>query len=182
MLKKLNTDNALLLIVDVQDKLVNMLEKNIIAAKTSILAATANTLEIPTIVTEQYPQGLGETVHLVKSKLSPNASYFEKSSFSALEQPEVTQKIKESGKKQIIICGIESHICVLQSTIDLINEGYEVFVVKDACASRNKYEFKLSIERLKEVGAIITCVEMVIFELLGSAKHPKFKELQSLIK
>lgn len=182
MLKKLNSQNSLFLMIDVQEKLVNMLEKSTISAKTSILAATTNVLEIPTIVTEQYPKGLGPTVEIIKSKISPNASYFEKTNFSALGQPEVLEAIKKSGKKQIIICGIEAHICVLQSAIDLTNEGYEVFVVKDACASRNKYEFKLSMERLKEAGAVITCVEMTIFELLGSAKHPKFKELQALIK
>lgn len=182
MLKKLNSQDTLFLVIDVQEKLVGMLEKSTISVKTSILAATTNILEIPTIVTEQYPKGLGSTVEMVKSKLSANASYFEKTSFSALEQPEILEAIKNTGKKQVIICGIESHICVLQSAIDLINEGYEVFVVKDACASRNKYEFKLSIERLKEAGAVITCVEMIIFELLGSAKHPKFKELQALIK
>lgn len=182
MFKKLNSKDTLLLIIDVQEKLVKMLEKDIIVAKTSIIAATANILEIPTVVTEQYPQGLGSTVKIIKSKLSYDAAYFEKTSFSALEKTEISETLKNSGKKQIIICGIESHVCVLQSAIDLINEGYEVFIVKDACASRNKYEFKLSIDRLKEAGAIITCVEMVIFELLGSAKHPKFKELQALIK
>lgn len=182
MLKKLNAQDALFLVIDVQEKLVKMLEKDTVGAKTSILAATSNALDIPTIVTEQYPQGLGSTIEVVKTKLSPSTSYFEKTSFSALGNPEVIEAIEKSGKKQIIICGIESHVCVLQSAIDLTNKGYEVFVVKDACASRNKYEFKLAMERLKEAGAIITCVEMVIFELLGSSKHPKFKELQGLIK
>ena len=182
MFKKLIADNSLFLMIDVQEKLVNMLQKDIIVGKSSILAAIANSLDLPTVVTEQYPKGLGTTVEQVKSKLPANAKIEEKTAFSALENEEVTKFIETSSKKQVIICGIESHICVLQTTIDLLNKGYEVYVVKDACASRDKYEFKLAMERLESAGAIITCVEMVLFELLGSAKHPKFKELQALIK
>ncbi len=182
MYKKLITDNAQLLIIDVQEKLVTMLEKDTIASKTAILAAVANSIDLPTTVTEQYPQGLGNTIEPVRTKLPSNTTFHEKVTFSAYEKQEIRDSIESSEKKQIIICGIEAHICVLQTTIDLLNAGYEVFVVKDACASRNKYEFKLAIERLKTAGAIITCVEMVLFELLGSAKHPKFKELQALIK
>lgn len=182
MHKKLKADDSILLIIDVQEKLVGMLDKPTVATKTAILAATANSIALPIIVTEQYPKGLGSTVEIVNSKIPQGIERFEKTSFSAIETPEIKKHIELQSKKQIIICGIEAHICVLQTAIDLINEGYEVFVVKDACASRNKYEFKLAMERLRQAGAIITCVEMVIFELLGSAKHPKFKELQALIK
>ncbi|MDD3237687.1 MAG: hydrolase [Candidatus Gastranaerophilales bacterium] len=182
MSQKLNTEKSELLIIDVQEKLVAMLNKKVVDSKTAILAATANTLEIPTIITEQYPQGLGGTVDIVKTKLPPNSTILEKTTFSACETAPVMKTIEATNKSQIIICGIEAHICVLQTALDLINKGYEVFVVKDACASRNKEEFKLAIKRLEQAGAIITCVEMVLFELLGSAKHPKFKELQALIK
>ncbi len=182
MSRKLIADNAQLLIIDVQEKLVNMLEKCIIVDKTTILAAVSNSLNIPTLITEQYPQGLGNTVNEIKSKLAPETKFEEKVTFSAYEKNEIKGFIDATNKKQIILSGIETHICVLQTALDLINAGYEVFIVKDACASRSKYEFKLAIERLESAGAVITCVEMVLFELLGSARHPKFKELQALIK
>ncbi len=182
MFKKLESENSIFLIIDVQEKLVKMLEKDTIVKKATILSKVANILNIPTIVTEQYPKGLGSTIEGVKDSLPSNTSFIEKTSFSALNESQIAEKISSEGKKQIIICGIETHICVLQSAIDLINSGYEVFVVQDACASRNKYEFKLAIDRLKNSGAIITCVEMVLFELLKSAAHPNFKEIQALIK
>ena len=90
--------------------------------------------------------------------------------------------LKSFNKKQIIICGIETHVCVHQTASDLITEGFEVYVVKDACASRNKYEFKQGIERMQSNGAKISCLEIVLFEWLENAKNPHFKEIQGLIK
>ncbi len=182
MYKKLNADNSLFLIIDVQEKLVGMLEKNTIVAKTTILAKAADKLNIPTIITEQYPTGLGQTVQEIKSIFSSNVQYFEKTSFSAFNDEIIAEAVRNSGRKQIFLCGIEAHVCVLQTALDLIDDGYDVFIVQDACASRNKYEFKLAIDRLKHSGATITCSEMVIFELLKSSKHPNFRELQALIK
>ena len=91
-------------------------------------------------------------------------------------------KIKAYGKKQVIILGIETHICVYQTACALMEAGFEVYVVKDACASRNKYEFKQGIEAMRDNGAKISCVEMTLFEWLKGAKNPKFKEVQALIK
>ena len=90
--------------------------------------------------------------------------------------------MKKSGRKQIVLCGIETHICVHQTAAALIREGFEVFVVKDACASRKKYEFEQGIERMKDCGSHITCCEIVLFEWLKTSKHPNFKEIQALIK
>ena len=182
MYKKINPFDCTLLIIDIQEKLVGMLEKNTIAEKSAILSSAAKAINVPTIVSEQYPQGLGSTIISLKEKLPDDASFYEKNTFSAFENTEIADALKKNNKKQVILCGIETHICVLQTAIDLINNGYEVFVVQDACASRNKNEFKLAIDRMKHSGAIITCTEMVIFELLKSSKHPKFKELQQLIK
>ena len=97
-------------------------------------------------------------------------------------QPEFAQQIKNSGKKQIVLCGIETHICVLQTAADLIKEGFEVYIVKDACASRNKKEYKTGLELLEQYCAKITCVEIALFEWLKTSKHPNFKEIQALIK
>ncbi len=182
MVNKLSQTNSLVLVIDVQDKLVNMLEKDTIVSKTAKLVEAAKILQIPVVVTEQYPKGLGNTVAPVIDSMPADCSVFEKVSFSALESEEIADKIKSYGKKQIVICGIETHICVHQTTAALIEAGYDVYVIKDACASRNKYEFKQGIEAMSQNGAKISCLEIALFEWLGSAKHPNFKEVQTLIK
>lgn len=179
----LEIENSALVIIDIQDRLV-MASKygNEVAANMTKLAKAAKILGLPTIVTEQYPQGLGATVYELRENLPENTLITEKTSFSAVLEPEFANKIKELGKKQIILGGIETHICVLQTAADLIKEGFEVYVVKDACASRNKKEYKTGLELLKQYGAKITCTEIALFELLRTSKHPNFKEIQLLIK
>lgn len=179
----LEIENSALVIIDIQDRLV-MASKygNEVAANMTKLAKAAKILGLPTIVTEQYPQGLGATVYELRENLPENMLITEKTSFSAVLEPEFANKIKELGKKQIILGGIETHICVLQTAADLIKEGFEVYVVKDACASRNKKEYKTGLELLKQYGAKITCTEIALFELLRTSKHPNFKEIQLLIK
>ena len=178
----LTSENSLLLIIDVQEKLVKALDKDVIIKKVFNLTKAAKLLSIPVVVTEQYPKGLGSTVESVAEELPENTSVFEKVSFNALDTEGVLDKIKSYGKKQIVICGIETHICVHQTAAALLREGFQVHVIKDACASRNKYEFKQGIERMEANGATISCVEIALFEWLQSAKHPCFKEVQSLIK
>ena len=133
-------------------------------------------------MTEQYPQGLGATVPELKNCLPDNTKCVEKTSFSALETLEVVNILEKSGRKQIVICGIETHICVYQTACDLIERGFDVYVLKDGCASRNKYEFKSGIELMKQMNAKVTCTEIVLFEWLKTSKHPNFKEVQLLIK
>lgn len=178
----LNKEDSLLLIVDVQERLVQMLDKSIIVNRTATLAKAANILEIPTIATQQYSKGLGLTVEPVKQNFAPNTTIFEKSSFSALGESGFLDVLKSFGKKQIVVCGIETHVCVHQTVADLLTEGFEVYVVKDACASRKKYEFKQGIESMQGNGAKISCLEIVLFEWLKNAKNPHFKEIQALIK
>lgn len=178
----LNENDSLLLIIDIQDRLVAALEKDTIVSKASKLTAAAKILGIPVIVSEQYPKGLGHTVEAVSEQLSDSTEVIEKTSFSLLQEDGFLEKIKSYNKKQIIICGIEAHICVHQTTADLIQEGFEVIVAKDVCASRNKYEFLQGIEAMQANGAKISCLEIILFEWLRGAKHPKFKEVQALIK
>ncbi len=178
MQKKLNKIDTTFLIIDVQEKLVNMLKDRTVAQKSEILAKTAKIMQLPVVITEQYPKGLGSTISEVKDNLPSDAKFFEKVAFSALNDELVE---KELTKKQVVLFGIEAHICVLQTAIALINKGFEVFIVKDACGSRNEYEFNIAMERLSAAGAIITCTEMVLFELLETAKNPDFKAVQALI-
>ena len=179
----LNSENSLILIIDVQEKLLNaVFNKQTLEKKAEIIAKTSKILNIPTIVTEQYPKGLGGTIVSVKNSLDTSAEFFEKNSFSALDNAEVWDAIKAYGKKQIIVFGIETHICVNQTVYALKEAGYEVYVIKDACGSRCEDEYTAGLERMKSNGAEILTTEIALFEWLRGAKHPNFKEVQSLIK
>ena len=179
----LNIEDSLVLIIDVQEKLLNaVFNKASLEKRAEIIAGAAKILEIPVVVTEQYPKGLGATVEGLKKTLAEDTQYFEKTAFSALENQEVLEALKKSGKKQVVIFGIETHICVSQTTNALINEGFEVSVIRDACGSRAELEYSAGINRMKDNGAHILTTEIVLFEWLKSAKHPNFKEVQTLIK
>lgn len=178
----LDRKECLLLIIDVQERLVNALDKDVVVNRTATLVKAAKILEIPTIATQQYSKGLGLIVEPVKQSFAPNTTIIEKSAFSAVKEKGFLDILKSHNKKQIVICGIETHVCVHQTVADLITEGFDVYVVKDACASRNKYEFKQGVERMQENGAKISCLEIVLFEWLRSSKNPHFKEVQALIK
>lgn len=178
----LNLDESLVLIIDVQEKLLNaVFNKPLLEKKAEIIAKATNVLDIPTIVTEQYPKGLGNTVPVIKDNLT-NAKYFEKTDFSALNNNELKDILKNMKKKQIVIFGIETHICVNQTVAALIEEGYEVHVISDACGSRAEMEYSAGLTRMKDNGAYIITTEIALFEWLRGANHPKFKEIQSLIK
>lgn len=184
--KMLNIEDSVLVVIDIQDRLVLASKYGVeVANAMSKAARAASVLGIPTVVTEQYPKGLGHTVPQLQESFDENTFITEKAAFSAMLEPEFAEKIQElknAGKKQIIIGGIETHICVLQTAHDLMKEGFEVYVLKDACASRNKAEYKTGLELLKQYGAKITCLEITLFEWLKTSKNPKFKEVQALIK
>ena len=178
----LNENESLLLIVDVQEKLINAaFNKETLKNKAVIMAKTASILGIPTIVTEQYPKGLGSTISELKGVLN-NAKCYEKTSFSALDNSDISNAVKNSRKNQIVIFGIETHICVSQTAIALAESGYDVTLIKDASGSRAEVEHTSGIERMKEFGIHVITTEIALFELLKGAKHEKFKEVQSLIK
>ena len=177
----LNIEDSLFLIIDIQEKLVNMLENKDIVKNAFVISKACNELEIPVIITEQYPKGLGSTLNEIK-ETAHKAVYFEKTDFSAIKNAEIKSGIENFNRKQIIICGIEAHICVLQTAEELINCGYEVYLLKDCSASRRKDDFETAVEYLKQIGVKIINKEIALFMLLKSAKHQKFKELQALIK
>jgi len=177
----INIENSLLLIIDVQEKLVKMLGETSLPQNVYALSKAAEILNIKTLVTEQYPDGLGKTLDLIK-KSNKVASYYEKTSFSALQENNIKNDIINSSKKQIIICGIEAHICVLQTAVELQKLGYEVFFVNDCSASRKSTDFKTAIELLKQYNIKLVSKEIVIFFWLKSSKNKHFKEVQSLIK
>lgn len=179
----LNENDSLVLIIDIQEKLLNAaFNKDILNKKASIITNAAKLLNIPIIITEQYPKGLGATINDIKEIVNNNAKFYEKTSFSALENTELENDIINNNKKQIIIFGIETHICVSQTAIALKEKGYDVTLIQDASGSRTEFEHNAGIERMKEFGVHIITTEIALFEWLKSSKHTKFKEVQALIK
>ena len=179
----LDAENSFVLIIDVQEKLLNaVFNRTSLEKKAEIITKAANILNIPIIITEQYPKGLGYTIDGIRSVLPDDMVYFDKTAFSALENKEVFNKLEASSRKQAVLFGIETHICVSQTAAALINAGYEVHVIKDACGSRAELEYSAGLNRMKDNGAHIITTEIALFEWLKSAKHPDFKEIQSLIK
>ena len=167
--------------IDIQEKLVNMLSNNEVKNSSIKIAKACSILQVPSFISEQYPKGLGETISELKEAL-PSANYIEKTSFSVAHTFANKLLDLNINRKQVILLGIETHICVLQTAFDLLNMGYEVFIVKEACGSRNIEDKESALRRLMHAGAQVVTVEMSLFELLKSSKHPNFKEVQSLIK
>lgn len=170
----LNIEDSVVLIIDVQEKLLNAVyDKESCYKNAVIMSKAAQILDIPVVITEQYPKGLGSTVVGICG-----TNIFEKTSFSAFEEI----KTALEGRKQIVVFGIETHICVNQTVESLLKAGFEVHVVKDACGSRMEAEHLAGLERMRDNGAHILTTEIALFEWLKSSKHPKFKDVQMLIK
>lgn|SRR5574344_627951 len=178
----LNAENSLLLGIDVQEKLVDAIGNKDIVPKSEILVKSASILKIPEIFTEQYPKGLGKTIQSLKLVAGENNEYFSKTSFNALNECGFLDLVKRYDKSQIVVFGIETHICVFQTACALIEQGFEVFVAKDACSSRKPFENKQGLSLMKQYGAKISCVETILFEWLKDTKNSYFKEIQALIK
>lgn len=173
--------DALLLVIDIQERLVAAMKYgDQMIENTKVLVETSKVMGIPTVVTEQYPKGIGPTVPQLSS-LIDNNMFFEKVTFTGCTE-DVIAAIKKTGRKKIIITGTETHVCVLQTTRDLLKLGYEVSIVKDAVCSRSKENYKTGLELLKSMGAVITTTEVVVFDLLKQSATPEFKEISKLIK
>lgn len=177
----LNQMETQLMVIDFQEKLVPIMTESEVTVKNAItLIKMAKALEIPITITEQYPKGIGHTILEISKELE-GFSIFEKDSFSSFT-PEIEKHISKNNKKKIIISGIETHICVFQTVRDLVKNGYEVYVVSDAVSSRTKANRENGLSLMKDIGAIITNTETVLFDLLKVSTHPKFRELSKLIK
>ncbi len=175
----LDQDKSLLLIIDIQEKLLNaVFNKNLLEKKSKILADSCSILGVPTIITEQYPQGLGGTIPTIDNA----EKKFVKTTFNALNDEELLQVLKDFGKTQIVVMGIEAHICVYQTVSSLLDKGFNVTVALDACGSRDESEYSFALDYMSKLGAEIKTTEMILFEWLKGAKHPNFKEIQALIK
>jgi len=146
-----------------------------------ILIAGLNELKIPTIITQQYTKGLGETHPEIKS-LIPNFKYNEKREFSCCDEPLVSEKLKKSNAQNVIICGIEAHVCVLQTAVDLKETGLNPIIVMDCVSSRKLKDIELAKERFRVEGIMMTSYESILFELARSSAAPEFKAISKLVK
>ena len=175
-------ENSVGLVIDIQERLVPAMEESEVFVENSKkLIQGLQILGLPLLVTQQYTKGLGETIEEVKA-LIPDFQYIEKKDFSCFDEPVFAEKLAGSGKKTVIICGIESHVCVLQTAIDLKAAGYVPVVVMDCVSSRSFDNVDLAAERFRHEGIMMTSYESVLFELTRSAGAPGFKEISKLVK
>ena len=179
-------DKSQLLIVDVQDKLLPAISgKDRVVERCVRLVRAARALDVPITLSEQYPQGLGPTVDPIREAIANAGFVVDKVEFSCLRSAPLRERLHElrrQGRHQVVVAGIEAHVCVLQTAIDLEGQGFEAFVVADAVSSRAKANYKRALSRLAKEGADIVDSEMVVFEWLERAGTPEFKELHALIK
>ena len=179
---RLERARTALVIVDVQEAFrPAVIDFDRVVENVATLVQGARVLDIPVLVTEQYPKGLGRTVPEVSRHLD-GIEPIEKLCFSAAESAEFAERLRESGREQVLLSGIESHVCVNQTTDDLLRAGSEVHVAADAVSSRTEENRDLGLHKMERAGAVITSVETALFELLRAAGTPEFKEIQKLVK
>jgi len=178
-------DSTSLVVIDMQERLMGAMpeeSRGAITDKSSILINSANILNIPVVVTEQYPKGLGPTIHEVKEAVGENFSPIEKVVFSCARSPEFKSALSDLGRKDVIICGIETHVCVLQTAIDLVNDGYNVYVAADAVTSRKELDRDKALDLIEKAGATVGTTETFLFQLLERAGTDEFKAISKLVK
>ncbi len=178
----IKAEASCLIVIDMQERLVPAMQAPARTIKnTRLLLTTAQRLSVPVLITEQYPKGLGRTVREI-SEVSQGLPIYEKVHFSCLEDTRFADAFRKLDRRQAVIAGMEAHICVTQTAAQLMEEGFEVFVVTDATSSRSLESEQACLNRLQASGAGIVTTEMVVFEWLGRADTPAFKELLPLIK
>jgi nicotinamidase-related amidase len=178
----LSPASAALIVIDIQGSLFQaMLDKENLLAQAIKVIKGANAFNLPIIVTEQTPAKLGQTVHPITQELN-GSEIISKETFSCWGNDQFREKLETVSRRNVIVMGIESHVCVYQTAIDLMENGYNVLVVADAVSSRTKENSAIGIEAMKRVGVHITSAEMILFELLRSAGDTKFKDIYKIVK
>jgi len=177
--------DSLLVVIDVQERLSAAMPKKHagrVIERSALLMQSAELLGIPVIATEQYPRGLGKTEAALSQLWNESLKPVEKTSFSCCGDASFNQLVQSSHKRQVILTGMETHVCVLQTAIELQRDGLEVFVVEDAVCSRDKHHHRNALQRLAQTGVIISNSESVLFEWLRDARHDDFKGVSGLLK
>lgn len=178
-------ESAQLVVVDIQTRLAPAMPEKVLARvlrNTRLLLRVSELLGHPCVVTEQYPQGLGSTLPEVEECVPSGAQRLQKTSFSCAGGPGFLEALRSQAREQVVLTGMEAHVCVLQTAADLAEAGWQVFVVEDAVCSRRLENYQNALERLRALGIQITSAESVVFEWLREARHPHFKTVSSLLR
>lgn len=179
----LSAEQAVLLVIDIQDAFMpHIHEMERVIERSRILIEAAKLLGVPIIVSQQYPKGLGQTVETITQALGDSAQYLDKVSFSCGQDEALVEAIEATDRQQVLLCGIESHVCVLQTAFDLLAQEKQVYIAVDAVSSRLPADREVALKRMFKAGIISTTAEAAIMEMMVSSKHPAFKELSRLIK
>lgn len=179
----LDSDQSILMIIDMQERFLSAIpDFDDITGRVLILLEAASVLDMPVVITRQYPKGLGDTVERIREALIDTAAVFDKTTFSAMAEPKVAQHLASLGRKQVLVTGIETHVCVNQTVHDLLAHGYEPHLMTDATSSRDEVYARVAYEKMRKAGAVPSCVEMALFEMIKDSQHTHFKSIQKLIK
>lgn len=179
----LDSSKTGLLVIDVQEAFRPVIDDfGQLAARTAVAVRGFLTLGRPVLVTEQYPKGLGRTASEIREVLPADFAYVEKTAFSSCGASAVEAGLRSAGVTQVVICGLETHVCVNQTAHDLLGRGFDVHLLVDAVASRTKGNRKIGLRKLFSSGVIPSSIEMALFEMMRDATHEKFKEIQRLVK
>lgn len=171
------------MVVDMQEAFRSAIaDFSLIASRISMAVRGFRILDVPILVTEQYPKGLGNTAEEISLVLPDTPEIIEKTSFSCCGEKAFTERLRDLGVKQIAICGIEAHVCVNQTVHDLLEIGFDVHLLTDCVGSRFGHDCKAGQAKMRAAGAIDSSVEMALFEMMRDARHPKFREIQEIIK
>lgn len=177
----LKVNNTILLVIDLQVRMMPVIHNNeALVQKVAACISACKLLDIPILTMQQYTKGLGETVPALQAALG-TFKHIEKNTFSCYGSPEFVESLEQSGRTNVIIAGVETHICVQQTVLDLLKENYNVYIAADCVGSRKEFDFGYAVTRMDKAGAIFTTMESILFELLVRSDHPKRKEITSLI-
>lgn len=179
---RINIEDTLFCLVDVQEKLYpHMLNKEKFEENLLVLVKGLKVLEVPFVINEQYKKGIGETIPSIKTEVE-SYPHFEKTTFSCCQNEPSMEALKKANKKYIIVAGIEAHVCVLQTCIDLLDEGLIPVLVTDCISSRKEKDREMAVQRLIQAGVVPTTYESLLFELTVNSKNPNFKAISALVK
>jgi nicotinamidase-related amidase len=181
--RPLRAEDCVLGVVDIQERLLPpIFEKERLVRNSQLLIRLANILSLPVVLSTQYSKGLGQTIPEIASLL-PNVKAMDKLEFGCFGNGEFCSAISVlSGRNTLLLCGMEAHICVMQTALGALNQGLTVHVAADAVSSRTELNWKLGLERMKEAGAVISSAEMMIYELLSKSGSAEFKEMLQYLK
>jgi len=183
--QQLDVSQAALVVIDVQEKMLGAIKSDPLddlRRQITKLIRTAALFDAPILYTEQYPNGLGGTDGVIKDVLPESAAYFEKTTMSCWRDDLFKTAMQATKREHIILVGVETHVCVLQTALDMMKVDYDVFIAADACGSRFENEKATAIERMRHAGIVVSTTESLMFEMVGRCDHPQFKSFLEIVK